>query len=161
MYQPPERIYFLTFCPLILVFLTQICHQTIYSTLLICSTKTTSIFHKKFKFIFFLTISTKQIPLHKLCTFIFLHDFFWNYFKIWCYLLTWFFLLLFTFFFSLKKLMIIYIIFPTQKWDSPGNVPCIHELNCILLSSPQAETEKQSKFVFLVLFIRRKVASDG
>ena len=30
----------------------------------------------------------------------------------------------------------------TQKWDSPGNVPCIHELNCILLSSPQAETKK-------------------
>ena len=40
--------------------------------------------------------------------------------------------------------MIIYIISSTQKWDSPGNVPCIHELNCILLSSPQAETEKQS-----------------
>ena len=42
----------------------------IYFKLLICSTKTTSIFHKKFKFIFFLTISTKKIPLHKLCTFI-------------------------------------------------------------------------------------------
>ena len=48
-------------------------------------------FIKKFKFIFYLTTSTKQIPLHKLCTFIFLHDFFWNYIKIWCYLLTLFF----------------------------------------------------------------------
>lgn len=57
---PRKGIYFLTFWPLILVFLTQICHQTINSTLLICSTKTTSIFHKKFKFIFFLTISTKK-----------------------------------------------------------------------------------------------------
>lgn len=68
-------------------------NQTINSTfkLLICSTKTTSIFHKKFKFIFFLTISTKKIPLHKLCTFIFLHALFWNYIKIWCYLLTLFF----------------------------------------------------------------------
>lgn len=78
-------------------FLTQICHQTINSTLLICSTKMTSIFHKKFKFIFFLTISTKKIPLHKLCTFIFLRDFFWNYIKIWCYLLTLFFYYYFLF----------------------------------------------------------------
>lgn len=65
------------------------------------------------------------------------------------------------YFFLFTKKMIIYIISSTQKWDSPGNVPCIHELNCILLSFPQAETEKQSKFVFLVLFIWRKVASDG
>ena len=65
------------------------------------------------------------------------------------------------YFFLFTKKMIIYIISSTQKWDSPGNVPYIHELNCILLSSPQAETEKQSKFVFLVLFIWRKVASDG
>lgn len=61
------------------------------------------------------------------------------------------------YFFLFTKKMII-IISSTQKWDSPGNVPCIHELNCIVLSSPQAETEKQSKFVFLVLFIWRKVA---
>ena len=48
-------------------------------------------FIKKFKFIFFLTINNKKIALHKLCTFIFLHALFWNYFKIWCYLLTLFF----------------------------------------------------------------------
>ena len=75
MYQPPEGIYFLTLD--FDIFDTDlICHQTINSTLLICSTKTSSIFHKKFKFIFFLTINNKKIPLHKLCTYIFLHDFF-------------------------------------------------------------------------------------
>ena len=59
MYQRPEGIYFLTLD--FDIFDTDlICHQTINSTLLICSTKTSSIFHKKFKFIFFLTITTKK-----------------------------------------------------------------------------------------------------
>ena len=115
-------------------------------------------FIKNLNLFSFLLYQQKKIPLHKLCTFIFLHPLFWNYIKIWCYLLTLFFLLLFTFFFSLKNDHL-NIISSTQKWDSPGNVPCIHELNCILLSFPQAETKKQSKFVFLIPIIWRKVAS--
>ena len=57
--------------------------------------------------------------------------------------------------------MIIYIISSPQKGDSPGNVPCIHELNCILLSSPQAETKKQSKFVFLIRLYGEKLPRTG
>ena len=60
-------------------------------------------FIKNLNLFSFLLYQQKKIPLHKLCTFIFLHALFWNYIKIWCYLLTLLFLLLFTFFFSLKN----------------------------------------------------------
>lgn len=56
--------------------------------------------------------------------------------------------------------MVIYIISSTQKWDSPGNVPCIHELNCILLSSPQAETNKTEQVCLSDPVYMEKVAAD-
>ena len=158
MYQPPEGIYFLTLD--FDIFDTDlICHQTINSTFYwFAQPKRLPFFIKNSNLFSFLLLTTKKFH----CT---------NYVLIFSYMISseitlksdaiyWHCFFIIIYFFLFTKKMIIYIISSTQKWDSPGNVPCIHELNCILLSFPQAETKKQSKFVFLIPFIWRKVASD-